>query len=67
MMCYNDLLFLFSDEIHFSFFLFEINVEHKVYQLISVILNLSLFLSGPNTYEDAAAYIQLKFESLNRY
>ena len=22
--------------------------------------------SGPNTYEDAAAYIQLKFESLNR-
>ena len=67
MMCYNDLLFLFNDEIHFSFFLFEINVEHKVYQLISVILNLSLFLSGPNTYEDAAAYIQLKFESLNRY
>eukprot|EP00092_Neocalanus_flemingeri_P094533 GFUD01120222.1.p1 GENE.GFUD01120222.1~~GFUD01120222.1.p1 ORF type:complete len:362 (+),score=64.64 GFUD01120222.1:388-1473(+) len=23
--------------------------------------------SGPNTYEDAAAYIQLKFESLNRH
>ena len=24
-------------------------------------------ISGPNTYEDAAAYIQLKFESLNRW
>lgn len=25
-----------------------------------------LYFAGPNTYEDAAAYIQLKFESLNR-
>ena len=41
------------------------NVNH----LILIILNLIFvfLLSGPNTYEDAAAYIQLKFESLNRY
>ena len=24
------------------------------------------FFSGPNTYEDAAAYIQMKFENLNK-
>ena len=24
------------------------------------------FVSGPNTYEDTAAYIQMKFENLNK-
>ena len=27
---------------------------------------LLLFVSGPNTYEDTAAYIQMKFENLNK-
>ena len=54
-------------KLSFQLFLyFEFNVEWKSFNL-NIILNLFLFLSGPNTYEDAAAYIQLKFESLNRY
>ena len=28
--------------------------------------NSSQFVSGPNTYEDTAAYIQMKFENLNK-
>ena len=27
---------------------------------------LLFFVSGPNTYEDTAAYIQMKFENLNK-
>ena len=29
-------------------------------------LYLLFFVSGPNTYEDTAAYIQMKFENLNK-
>ena len=30
------------------------------------LLTLFSFFSGPNSYEDAAAYIQMKFENLNK-
>ena len=42
------------------------NNPEAINRTLLKILNTQYFFAGPNSYEDAAAYIQMKFENLNK-